>query len=359
MNILHIDEQRGWRGGEQQVSYLIQGLVAQGHRCYIAARPDTLIVERMSAIQGLQIVPLPLRGEFDLRSARKLAKLIRDEDIDIVHGHTGHAHSIACLARSLAGTGKVVASRRVDFIPKNHFFNRLKYAMPDHYITVSHAIKTILLQFGIPEEKVTAVHSCIDPKRFQVPPVSREDLGVPKDALLIGNVAALVGHKDHQTLLDAMPEVLREIPNAYLAIAGEGDLRPDIEMQIERLNLSKHVSLLGYRNDIPGLLASLDLFVLSSKEEGLGTSVLDAMISRVPVVATCAGGIPEMVSHEDTGLLSPVQDPHRLAQALIRLSKDTKLAKELAENAHALVTTNFVVDQMVAGTLRVYQSLLQ
>ena len=127
------------------------------------------------------------------------------------------------------------------------------------------------------ESRIQVVHSCIDPGRFDVEPLSRSELGVPEGVPLLGNVAALVDHKDQATLLAAMPGVLGKLPDLHLVIAGEGELRATLEHQIEHLRIGRAVRLLGFRNDVARLLRTLDAFVMSSKEEGLGTSVLDAM----------------------------------------------------------------------------------
>jgi glycosyltransferase involved in cell wall biosynthesis len=155
-----------------------------------------------------------------------------------------------------------------------------------------------------------------------------------------------------------MPRVLSVLPKLRLVIAGEGELRPNLERQIDELGLRQSVTLLGYRKDVPQLLRALDVFVMSSKEEGLGTSVLDAMACNLPVVATAGGGIPEMVHDGQTGLLVPIQDPEALAQALIRIVQDKPLAQQLAKQGHALVHERFAVKTMVEGNLNVYRRLL-
>lgn len=358
MRILHVDEQTGWRGGEQQASYLIAGLGARGHECFLAGRPGSPFVTAEHGGQVRDRLALPLRGELDLLSARRLARFSTDHGVQILHAHTGHAHMLACLARMFERHLKVVVSRRVDFVPSHNPFSRYKYSLPDHFIAISDAIRRILVDFGVPADKVSVVHSGIDAKRLEVPPRTRGELGLPEDGLLIGNVAALVGHKDHRTLVAAMPDVLDAVPDAHLAIVGEGALRPALEQQIRALGLDSRVHLLGYRRDVPAILKTLSVFAMSSSEEGLGTSVLDAMASGVPVAATAAGGLPEMVRDDQTGLLAAPGDASGLAQALVRLLTDRGLAERLAQNAQVMVDTEFSADAMVEGNLGVYERLL-
>lgn len=358
MNVLHLDEQRGWRGGEQQAGYLIRGLAERGHNVLIAGREGSPFITRDHGVPNLVRITAPFRNEADLTTAMRLARIIRREHVDIVHAHTSHTHAIALAARMIARRGKVVVSRRVDFSIKRTRLNRWKYVSPDQIVAISHTIADVLREFGVPDEKFTIVHSGIDPTRLDHPPISREKLGVPEGAPLFGNVAALVGHKDQATLIDAMTYVVDQLPGARLVIVGEGELRPKLERQIRELGLVDHVRLLGYRDDVPAILHALDVFVISSKEEGLGTSVLDAMACGVPVAATAAGGIPEMVRHESTGLLSRPQDAAALAENMVALYNDPEMRERLARNAKALVESSFTADAMVEGNIRVYEDVL-
>ena len=355
---LHIDEQRGWRGGEQQAGYLVRGLAERGHTVVLAGRANGAFLSGDYGPNIRERVAALFLGECDLFTAWLLARTVKRHAIDIIHAHTSHAHTLACLARVFAGRGRVVVSRRVDFPPKRHGFNRWKYGAPDQIVAISNRIADVLRSFGVPETKLSVVHSCIDPSRFDVEPVSRSELGVPAGAPLLGNVAALVDHKDHATLIAAMPAVLCELPDARLVVAGEGPLRRKLERQIAELGLGGAVTLLGYRKDVPRLLRTLDAFVLSSKLEGLGTSILDAMACELPVVATAAGGIPEVVQDEKTGFLVPPQDPEALASAILRVFREPAYARGVARAGKALVCERFAVKTMVEGNLRVYERLL-
>ena len=358
MNVLHIDEQRGWRGGELQTSWIIRGLAQRGHSVAIAGRPGTAFLEADHGVDGLVRITAPFLSEFDLWTASKLARAVNAHNIDILHAQTSHAHTHACLARAIAGRGKVVVSRRVSFPPRKHPLSRWKYRLPDKFIAVSRSVAEVLIEYGVDESKIEVVHSSIDPARLDVEPATRAELGVPDRVPLIGNVGALVGHKDHATLIAAMAHVLKQLPDLHVVIVGEGPLRPAIERQIADLGLANRVRLLGHRGDAPRVLRALDAYVSSSWSEGLGTSVLEALTCEVPVVATVAGGVPEMILHEKTGLLVPARDPHALANAIVRIFQEKQLAQEMVRNGKAHVLEHFTVEQMVEGNLRVYESIL-
>ncbi len=356
---LHLDEQRGWRGGEQQASYLVQGLCRRGHRVILAGRKGAPFLEHEHGGCSLERIAVPFAGEFDLVTAWKLARVVRREKVDILHAHTSHTHTVACLARFLACRGRVIVSRRVDFPPKRNLVSRWKYRWPDHYIAISERIADVLREAGLPAEKITTVHSGQDPARLDVPPISREALGVAPDAPLLVCAAALVGHKDHATLIAAMPEVVRRFPRVRLLLAGEGELRSAIEAQIRQLGLEEHVRLLGFRKDILRILRAADVFVLSSKMEGLGSVVYEAMGCGLPVVACAGGGIPESITHEQTGLLVPVGDATALGNALVRVLSDPVLARRLARAGKDFFLANRTAEHMVKGNLAVYEKVLR
>lgn len=358
MRILHIDEQTGWRGGEQQAGYLIRGLARRGHYVATAGRPGAPFLQTDHGVEGIERIAAPFRGEFDLWTAFRLAQAVRRLDIDILHAHTSHAHTRACLARLFARRGRVVVSRRVDFAPSRHFLNRWKYAQPDRIVAVSHCIAGVMRDFGADPARLAVVHSSHDPARFDVQPLTRAELGLPDAVPLIGCVAAFVGHKDHGTLLAATAAARKTLPDLHLVLIGDGERRPFIERRIEELGLRGAATLLGYRKDVPRILPVLDAFVLSSNQEGFGGVCAEAMFSRVPVVSTAAGGMPETVVHEKTGLLTPIEDPDALAAAVVRILTDHVLADRLVVQAHAFVHEHFTADRMVEGYLRVYEELL-
>ena len=170
----------------------------------------------------------------------------------------------------------------------------------------------------------------------------------------MGNIGALVAHKGQRYLVDAAPAVVRALPDTHFLIFGEGELRPTLTRQIKHLGLEHRVSLAGFRPDILALLKGLDLFVMSSITEGLGTSILDAMAASKAVVGTSAGGIPEAVEHGVTGLVVPPHNAGALADAILTLLKDEPLRRRMGEAGLARVRERFSVDRMIDETLAVY-----
>ena len=334
------------------------GLVDRGHEVTLCGKPGGRFVQGEHAGRTIAREAVAYRNEADAATAWRLSRIVTQKRIDILHAHTSHAHMMACLARTIARRGKVVVSRRVSFVPRSGRVNRWKYSLPDMFLCVSGKVDEVLAEYGIPERQRRIVYSAVDAARLDVPPASRESLDVPDGVPLLVSAGALVGHKDHETLAKAMALVVAEKPEAMLVIAGEGKLRPRIESLIQELGLIANVRLLGHRDDAPAVIRAADIYVSSSWSEGLGTSVLEGLACGVPIVATVAGGIPEMIRNGETGYLVPNRDPDALAKALLEALNDMNGARKMAARGPGFVAENFSVERMVADTIRAYEDLL-
>jgi glycosyltransferase involved in cell wall biosynthesis len=271
---------------------------------------------------------------------------------------------MASLALSLgsattAAMPALVASRRVDFRLKGNSFSRWKYRQVDCFIAASEAIRRMLVADGVPPERAVTVHEGVDVERIAALPAVNvhEAFWLPHRAPVVGNVAALVAHKGQRHLIDAARLVVRELPDARFIILGEGELREALEHQVREFRLEKHVLLPGFRTDVIGCIKGFDLFAMSSVTEGLGTSLLDAMACGRAIVATTAGGIPEVVADGETGLLVPVRAHEAMADALLALLRDAGRRRRMGDAGLARVGEHFTVDRMVAGTAAVYARL--
>ena len=359
---LHIDTARTWRGGQNQVLLTVNGLRARGDRAALVAHPDGELRRRAS--EGLELIPLAPRSEVDLSAGWRLSRLIKHLRPDVLHAHDPHGVAMASLALSLGSASTkrlppLVASRRVDFRLKGNSFSRWKYRQVDCFIAASEAIRRMLVEDGVPSDRTITVHEGVDVERIAaVPAVNvHEAFWLPHGAPVVGNVAALVPHKGQRYLIDAARLVVREVPDARFVILGEGELREQLEQQVREFHLEKHVLLPGFRTDVIGCIKGFDVFVMSSVTEGLGTSLLDAMACGRPIVATTAGGIPEVVTDGATGLLVPPRDHSAMAQAIVALLNDPTQRENMGAAGLARVAGLFTVDRMVAGTAAVYAGL--
>jgi glycosyltransferase involved in cell wall biosynthesis len=208
-------------------------------------------------------------------------------------------------------------------------------------------------------ERCVTVYDGVDLNRFAGKGnrgVIRREYNIGADEKLIGNIAAIAPHKDYETFLQTVAILSGKIKAKYL-IAGDGPLRQQVEKRIAELNLQKEVFMLGFRQDLENVFADLDLLLYTSKEEGLGSTLLDAMAYGLPIVTTEAGGIPEIVKHEFNGLTSPPCDPERLAFNVERLVNDPSLCDQLTANGKQFIKT-FSKERMAAQTLEIYKEVL-
>jgi L-malate glycosyltransferase len=358
---LHVDTARTWRGGQNQVLLTVNGLRSIGQRAALVAHPDGEL--RRRAAEGLDLIPIAPRTELDLSTAWKFSRIIKRLAPDVIHAHDPHGVAMASFALSLGSssakdgrTPALVASRRVDFHLKGNSLSRWKYRQVDCFIAASEAIRKMLVGDGVPDNRTVTVHEGIDVEHVLArPPVNvHEAFWLPHQAPVVGNVAALVPHKGQRYLIDAAHLVVQEIPDARFVILGEGELREHLEKQVREHHLEKHVLLPGFRTDVLGCIKGFDLFAMSSVTEGLGTSLLDAMACSRPIVATRAGGIPEIVEDEVNGLLVPPRDHTALARAIVRALKDDGLRRRMGEAGLARVNERFTVERMVEQTADVY-----
>ncbi|MBI5117366.1 glycosyltransferase family 4 protein [Candidatus Poribacteria bacterium] len=359
---LHINDQATWRGGEKQVYYLLRGLNERGHRAELVAQPKSALGERVREL-GIRVHSVRMRGEIDVPASRRIAGLVNDGHFDVVHMHTAHAHALGCMACAFNRKPVCVVSRRVDFP-----INRKPFGLPalkyrwrvDHYIAISEAVKSVLVSGGVSIEKVSIVYSGVEPRNHPGFGVEiRRSLGLPADLSLVGNVGALVDHKGHRFLIEAVPLVLQRIPSTRFVIVGDGELRDSLKSLASQLSVGDVIMFPGFRPDADKYISAFDVFVVPSHMEGLNTSILDAMMLRRPVIGTTAGGIPEIIVNDKTGLLVPPKDPPALAEAIVGLLGNPEKARRLADAGRAMVMNRFTADRMVEGTIAVYQNLLK
>jgi glycosyltransferase involved in cell wall biosynthesis len=254
----------------------------------------------------------------------------------------------------------LVASRRIEFRIAANSFSRWKYGQVDCFIAISEAVRARLVADGIPRSKTVVVNEGVDVERIVRLPVASVHAAfyLPTHAPVVGNVGALVAQKGQHHLIDAAAIVVKRIPDVRFVILGEGELRPQLEEQIRRKHLERHVFLAGFRPDALELIKGFDLFALSSLHEGLCTSLVDAMAASRAAVATRVGGVPEVMVDGGTGFLVPPRDHEAMAEKIVQLLKDDALRARMGEAALRRARERFTVEHMVMGTVAAYETLV-
>ncbi|MBN1292121.1 MAG: glycosyltransferase [Candidatus Latescibacteria bacterium] len=358
--IAHIDTYSAWRGGQRQVLELIKGLKKKGIENVLICREGSEISTRAGEAD-IPVSHLALRGEWDIASALKLRAFIKKEKIKIVHVHTAHAHTIALMALWKLIDCKLVVSRRVVFHVHSLFSQKIKYGKSvDKIIAISDAVRRVLIEDGIDPGKIVTIRSGINLDEYtgsETMKNYRDTLGLPRETVLIVNVAALTENKAQSVLLKAAFHVVKKYPDVVFLIAGEGEMRTTIEKDIHNLGLEKSVILLGFIDDIGRLYNSADIFVITSREEGLCSSILDALYFKLPVVATRAGGIPELVQDGVNGYIVPVDDYASIADRLIYLIENKETRKKMGARSTAILDRN-TINHTIEKTIDVYHEVL-
>jgi glycosyltransferase involved in cell wall biosynthesis len=359
VKVLHIDTEYCWRGGQQQAAYLLQGMIEKKYKTAMLCQPNSAL-HRFCANNDLPHFSLKIKGEYDIVAGYKIAQVCKIYRFNILHLHSAHAVSVGIWAKLFSPKLKLIAMRRVDFHISKNCLSYLKYSanIIDKIICISERIKQVLIEDGIPEKKLTVIHSGIDLKKYSnvIPVNLYEKYNIPKDNIVVGTVAALVGHKDYPTLLHAAKKVIDTNSNVTFIALGSGKDERKIKKLAEDLRLKEKFIFAGFQENIGGFLKSFDIFVLSSKLEGLGTSILDAMAVGIPVIATEAGGIPEIIRNGKNGLLIPIQNPKDLAEAVILLANDKNRREQLVKAGKESVK-KFDIHKTIQQNIELYNSL--
>ena len=370
IRVLHVDTGKGWRGGQQQAVYLYEGMLNRNYKTNFVCRPKSKLSSYFSK-KGLPHIEVNVKNELDLISAYKISQICKKEEFNILHLHSAHALSIGIFAKLFNSSLITIGVRRVSFHVNKNLISRLKYnnSLVNKIVCISDAVKNVLISDGIHKDKLITIHSGINTDRFRPPSVPptrgevkidekfKEELGFRKDHIIIGTVAALVGHKDYPTLLKAAEIVINKTDNVSFCAVGSGEDEKKILDLANNLELKNRFKFTGYREDVGKLLKMFDIFVMASKEEGLGTSILDAQSVGLPVVGTKAGGIPEAVKDNVNGLLVPIQNPEKLAYALIELVNNKEKRVNLGRKGKKTVK-QFDIKNTVEKNIQLYRLMI-
>jgi glycosyltransferase involved in cell wall biosynthesis len=252
----------------------------------------------------------------------------------------------------------LVYTRRVDNMPSNHAFTRFKYNQVDRLVTISKKIKSVMIEWGFDPGRISVIPSAVGAEKKsdqagRVQKLKQRFCGYE----VVGCVAALEKRKDHFTLLKVAALIKRHRKDVVFLLIGDGTLRAELEARAREMDLD-NVVFEGFQDDPYSYYPIFDVFLMTSKSEGLGSAILDSFSCRIPVVATAAGGIPDIVKHEQTGLLAPVQNPEMIAQLILKILDDTNLRMRVTQNAYHLVKRDYCITKMAKAYGNIYQELV-
>ncbi len=363
LRVLGIDPELGFAGGETQVLGLTIGLLRDGHQADLACDPRGKLYERARSA-GIECHPLSIRNSIDFAAGMRLRNLLTRAHYDVVHFHTSRAHSMAPFARGHAPA--LIVTRRMDYRPNRLFAPYLFNRAVDAVAAISGRVADLLSEAGVARDHIQIIPSGVDCEHFR--PASpfehdaaRARLGIRSGDFLVGTVGMLEERKGHRYLLEAIATVNRardEASRIKCAIAGDGAMRDELANLARDSGIANDILFLGMLADSRQLLDAIDAFVFPSLKEGLGVALLEAMACGLPVIASRAGGVIDVVEDAHNGVMVSPGDALPIANAIEALANNVARRAEFGTAARRQIVKNFSMDAMTRKTIDLYRACL-
>lgn len=333
--------------------------------CLIPAGPVAVELEK----DGFEVFSAGMAGMVDFVPAvMRLFRYLRKLKVDVLHTYLTHANVAGRLLAPLVGRPLLINSFRSVSMNLGGWLVRTNAKtafLADAVTASSDSVKDYYHQItGYPHDRIFIIPNGL-PMDFFTPPWDRErkreyraSIGLPEDCFLIGAVGTFRPEKAYEVLLEAFAGIVGKLPDARLAIVGEGALRNKMEDVARNLGITGRVFFLGARRDIVSFDSAIDLFLHASRQEGFGIAIVEAMAREIPVISTNAGGIPEIIDHGIDGLLVDPEDPQALSDAVVSLSGDPAGMRSMAEAGRMKASTLFTVERVAERTEDLYEKLL-
>ena len=364
ITILHTIETSGPGGAENVLLQLASRLNPERFRSVVVINEPGWLEDRLLEL-GLPTVRVKWNRWWDFRLPRALARLVYDERIDLIHSHLPDQNFYACLASRLSGCPAVVTYHGpVELSNSRTLRGWLKLQLVKHtarkVVVVCDYVRSMLKQIGFPEETLRRIYNGVEMSRFSVAMRGRLrlELNCSPETALIGMVANVRGPKGHEYFIRAARLIADQHPNTFFVISGDlhKTLAPPLFKLVSDLGLQDRLKFLGFREDVPLILADIDIFVLPSTSEGFPLVVLEAMACGKPVVATRCGGAGEAVVEGSTGFMVPVADAPAIAERVNELLNRTEQSLSMGRAAKLRIESEFSMQAMVASYERLYES---
>ena len=357
MFICYISTSRTWRGGESQLLYLLNYIKNAGISLVLIC-PNASPLYHKAKVKKIPVKGIPRYASL-LISLWTLLRLKITQNNILFHANDSAAHTLLILVNLFIKIPFLV-HRRVNFKKKKKHLTLYKYNHPQLKALICVSKSILNMQKPILKRNLsTVIYDSINIDEYTIKSSETNLLtthNIKKSQKIIANISALTHEKDHITYVKMANLVLKKRKDIHFFIIGKGPEEKKIKELIQTMRLGKWITLTGFRDDIKEILRTIDSIVITSKEEGLNSSILEAFASNCPVVATDAGGIPELIKHEKTGLLSPIENPEALAKNLLRLLENTTLKNNIIKQARAYVE-EFDISKIGHKTLRLYKEI--
>lgn len=357
INILHISTSTGFRGGEQQVVYLINSLDEYKVNQTIICPKNAPLIKKINK-NCCNFIEFKKRNFIDFSFLNLINQTCRSNNIQIIHAHDSKAHTFAVLSTfTYKLLSKVIVTRRVIF-PVAGFLSKLKYKtnIVKSIICESKAVQSEMIKI-VPKEKTQIINSGIDINKFKKVKYKKYSF-LKNNTIKIAYVAALTFEKDHSTFLKTAKQILRQNKNVSFYIVGDGKLKNEIIKTIKKNELEDYVVMTGFIDDISSLIPKFDYLLFTSKYEGLGTTILDFYLAKIPVITTNCGGNNEISLHKKTAMVSEVGDYRVLSENFFSLLNNEVLKEKIIFNSYNLVVNDFSLNELGSKTIKEYIKVL-
>ena len=366
MRILQISSAKNFGGGEKHLVDLCRALHLKGHEVFVALRKENEFEERLEFLPVENRLHVSLRNALDVLSARKIARFLRENKIDIVHAHLARDYPPASMAVRLYPDSKLIITRHVLFPMKG--LHKLVLKNVSKAIAVSSAVESNL-EKTFPKEKIIRVPNGVDMKKWadidneKLSAEYRFENDIPFDSVVIGAIGELKKLKGHEDFVDAAVQIAPKFPDVYFLVAGqdnspEESFKQALTTMVREAGLEEKFRFIDWVEDVVPLLSATDIFVSPSHSESFGLAILEAMASGTAIVSTATAGAKELVNDGDIRVLSPIQDPVKLAENICGLLENDMLRANLGERNQHLAKENFSLEKMIEETESIYKDVL-
>lgn len=365
LNILQFTSTSYPGGSETVLAYIAKNLDPQRFNSLVCVIDEGWLTEYLGKLDVRYLI-VENKRTVDLAFLANIVRLIKNEKIDLIHAHEFETNFYGSLAARVAGIPMIGT------IHGKGYFTEKKYRRLAYKVAIALSRRTIavsedLRQYLASElklknnHKLLTIYNGIDINKYSncnPDPLLKTKLGIGIKTLVAGTFGSLYEVKGIPVLLRAVKKVIKEVPDFKLIIAGTGDKDDELKMEAKTLGIMDAVMFLGLRDDIPQLLNITDLYVCSSFSEGLSLSIMEAMATNKPIVATDVGGNPELITHGLNGLLVPPRNPVALAESIISLLKDNNIRMSMGKKGREIIENNFSLFNMIKNYQDLYNKLV-
>jgi glycosyltransferase involved in cell wall biosynthesis len=367
INLLHLITELDIGGAEKLLLSLVRKLDSDRYNVIVAYMKGEGKLAKDFKDSGIRVFDLKMKNRIDARAIIYLYRLLKRENIKILHTHLIQADICGFLAGKTAGVPVIISTRH------NPDEFRKKFSIPvwldgifanhsDRIIAVSNAVKDFLIKHEkISPQKFAVIHNGIEPGEFIFESGisgKKKESGISLSSPVAGCIGRFDEQKGHMCFLEAIPQILEYFPDAKFIFVGEGPLRRKAERRSKELKIDRNVIFTGIRRDIPGILAIMDIFILPSIFEGFGIVLLEAMAAGKPVIASRVGGIPEIINHNLNGILVEPANSAEIAAAILNLLKEPAKMRRMGEAGREEVKKRFSADTMAKKIETLYNEII-